>query len=222
MLTQTLGSFQQIVQPPAAMPSFSKGYRTDASGGLLTQNQWQLESADKTLLAAIPAVASKWEVFSRQSSSFMQAPAESAIRKFSHFHTTFQFGSAVRGILEQANQVEHDIHNFQLAIKRLIENEHLQAARRMFEAVPLHLFSDPLLLGLRAVLAPPVVKRLQKQDVERSNEYDWLRDEGHKYRGKWVALQGKRVLSAASTLRTLRQQLQSMKLTRPPLIHHIQ
>jgi hypothetical protein len=110
---------------------------------------------------------------------------------------------------------------FVMAVRRLIETEQLFAAREMLAAAPTHILTDPLVARLRSILSPPVVKRVQKRDVDRTREYEWLGTDGHKYRGRWVALDGNRLLAVASSLRELREQLRTVALTHPPLLHRV-
>jgi hypothetical protein len=110
---------------------------------------------------------------------------------------------------------------FLVTALRLIETEQLLAARRMLAVAPVSISNDPLLARLRAVLAPPVATRLDKRDVDRTPEFEWLRREGHRHRGRWVALTGDALLAEAPTLRELRELLKSMLPTRRPLIHHV-
>jgi len=116
---------------------------------------------------------------------------------------------------------ERDAVPFMIAVQKLIEAEQLVAAREMLNAAPTHILTDPLVVRLRSILAPPVVKRVQKRDVDRSREYEWLETEGHKHRGHWVALDGDRLLAVASSLRELREQLRTIALTHPPLLHRV-
>jgi hypothetical protein len=108
-----------------------------------------------------------------------------------------------------------------MAVRGLIESERLTAARRVLNAAPSYILSDPLVVRLRSILAPPVVNRVDKRDVDRSREYEWLRTEGYKYRGRWVALEDNHLLASAPSLRELRESLKAMALARPPLLHRV-
>lgn len=116
---------------------------------------------------------------------------------------------------------DRDTVPFVMAVRRLIETEQLVAARQMLAAAPTHILTDPLVARLRSILSPPVVKRVQKRDVDRTREYEWLGTDGHKYRGRWVALDGNRLLAVASSLRELREQLKTVAFTHPPLLHRV-
>ncbi len=116
---------------------------------------------------------------------------------------------------------ERDAVPFVMAVRRLIETEQLFAARQMLASAPTHILTDPLVTRLRSILAPPVVKRVQRRDVDRTREYEWLEADGYKYRGRWVALDGDRLLAVASSLRELREQLKTVAFTCPPLLHRL-
>jgi hypothetical protein len=110
---------------------------------------------------------------------------------------------------------------FVMAVRSLIEAERLIEAREMLNAAPTRILTDPLVTRLRSVLAPPVVKRVERRDVDRNREYEWLRAHGHQYRGRWVALDGDRMIASAPTLRELQEQLRAMALPNPPLLHRV-
>lgn len=68
---------------------------------------------------------------------------------------------------------------------------------------------------------PPVVRVSEHRDVERGDEYEWLRRHAGEYRGQWVALAGDRLVSSAPTLRELRARLPVETADRQPLIHRL-
>ncbi len=116
---------------------------------------------------------------------------------------------------------EHDVQPFVMAVRALIGSERLAAARQMLNTAPTYILSDPLVARLRSVLAPPVVKRVSKRDVDRSQEYEWLRTHMHEYRGCWVALHAGSLVASAPTLRELQGRLRAMSLPWPPLLHRV-
>lgn len=129
-------------------------------------------------------------------------------------------------IISPARPAEHtlpqrDAVPFVMAVRGLIEAEQLVPAREMLAAAPTHILTDPLVARLRSILAPPVVKRVQRRDVDRTREYEWLGTDSHKYRGRWVALDGEHLLAVASSLRELREQLKTVAFTHPPLLHRV-
>jgi hypothetical protein len=107
-------------------------------------------------------------------------------------------------------------------VQQLVETDRIPAARRVLQALPLALQNDPVVRRLRAVLAPPVVRRTERRDRDRRAEYDWLKTQAHRYRGQWVAVSKEKLLAAAPTLRELREQLGTLRLTERPLLHRIE
>ncbi|MGH7182316.1 MAG: DUF5678 domain-containing protein [Nitrospiraceae bacterium] len=121
----------------------------------------------------------------------------------------------------KAAQTSHEIVSYTQAIKQALETEQIFAARNILAAIPTHLARDPGLSSFSRVLALPVVHVTTKRDTDRSQEFNWLRTEGHKYRGQWVAIDGDRLLATATSLRSLRGQLKSKYPDQSPLIHRI-
>lgn len=107
-------------------------------------------------------------------------------------------------------------------LRSLIESEQVVAARRLLEGLPLQVRDHPSVRRISTVLAPPTVKRIPKQDIDRSREYEWLRAEAQKYRGQWVALGESGIVASAWTLRELRERLTALTLPRRPLIHRVE
>lgn len=127
----------------------------------------------------------------------------------------------VRARPSELPRSEPDALPFVMAVRSFIEADQLMEARDMLNAAPTHVLTDSLVVRLRSVLAPPVVKRVQKRDVDRSREYDWLRIQGHQYRGRWVALDGDNLIATAPSLRELKEQLRTLVLVRPPFLHRV-
>jgi hypothetical protein len=117
--------------------------------------------------------------------------------------------------------VESDVLPFVVALGDFIESERLPAARRMLDAAPTYVLSNPVVSRLRCVLSPPEITRLRHRDVDRSEEYEWLRTHGDQYRGRWVAVSGRNLITSASSLRELQEQLRAIPLHGPPLLHRI-
>ena len=226
MLTKTPDHFKQLaIRSPAVVLAPRSARPFSAGRGLLTEAQFQLPPAHERTVASI---------LSRK--VMMPKPGVSFTTELELLErtTTFVTREPLRGpsTLQEAPATisprtaepippERDALPFLVAVRRFIETEQLSTARRMLEAAPFHILSDPLVARLRSILAPPVVKRTKKQDIDRSLEFEWLRRQSHKYRGRWVALEGNQVLAVASRLRELREQLRTMSLTHPPLIHRV-
>jgi hypothetical protein len=68
---------------------------------------------------------------------------------------------------------------------------------------------------------PPRVKRSPRKDVDRSPEFRWLKEQGSRYLGQWVALSGETLVAHSSTLKELLAKLEGKEFERTPLIHRI-
>jgi hypothetical protein len=68
---------------------------------------------------------------------------------------------------------------------------------------------------------PPRIKRSSRKDVDRSPEFRWLKEQGSRYLGQWVALSGETLVAHSSALKGLLAKLEGKELNRTPLIHRI-
>lgn len=109
-----------------------------------------------------------------------------------------------------------------LVVRNLIEREQIAVARNLLEALPLGLVDDPSLARLRKTLALPVVKTSDKLDIDRQDDYKWIRDYGREYQGQWVAVDKGQLLAVAGTLRELLELVKRLPLGGRPLLHRIQ
>lgn len=150
-----------------------------------------------------------------------QPAAEPASRILVRAPSTFAVESSQPAQRFKPPQPVRDALPFVVALRSLLERDRLGAAREMLNATPSDILSDPLVARLRSILAPPGVKRVGKRDLDRSSEYQWLRAQGHQYRGRWVALDGDSLIASAGSLRELQAQLRARALARPPLLHRV-
>lgn len=74
---------------------------------------------------------------------------------------------------------------------------------------------------LREVLAPAKVRKSDVRDVDRSQEFRWLKTHAAEHQGQWVALLGENLVASAEILRELLAQLDELQLDGKPLIHHL-
>lgn len=107
-------------------------------------------------------------------------------------------------------------------VRELISEDRIADARQLVEEGLEAISRDPHLNRLRRLLAPPRSTRVDKQDVDRSEEFQWLARHAGEYQGRWVAIQGSELVAAAATLKELRQALRSRELEIPPLIHRFE
>lgn len=135
-------------------------------------------------------------------------------------HLTNLFG-AVKHSPVNAPHMTREIVSYNQAIMQALDSEQILTARNILAALPTHLAGEPGFRGLGRVLALPVIHISSKHDTDRSFEFNWLRTNGHKYRGQWVAIEGENLLATALTLRSLRDQLRNEYPYRSPLIHRV-
>lgn len=230
MLTMTLDPSRQLaVQRPveSALPPPPRPLSAAGFGSLAEHQSERLEAG---LYERNPSpILANWAMLRKIGSAFdspleliAEFSAQFSVRGLRSYSTTF--GETT--IIELTRPVEpvppeRDAVPFVMAVRRLIETEQLVTARQMLAAAPTYILTDPLIARLRSILTPPVVKRVQKRDVDRTHEYEWLGTYGHVYRGRWVALDGDRLLAVASSLRELREQLKTVAFTHPPLLHRV-
>ena len=101
----------------------------------------------------------------------------------------------------------------------LMGSEQVTLARKALAALPLDRLGDPMIVRLRKMLAVPVTKTSQKRDIDRTLDYQWIRDHAQDYRGQWVALDKGELLAAAASLRELLDNVKHLK--HRPLLHQI-
>ena len=98
------------------------------------------------------------------------------------------------------------------AVRSLLEHEQIVAARNILNALPLGSFDDLLFDRLRKILAQPVVTAVQKLDIDRQMDYEWIQEQAQEYRGQWVALNEGQLLEAAGSLRELLDRIKSVAI----------
>jgi hypothetical protein len=103
----------------------------------------------------------------------------------------------------------------------LMESEQVSLARKALAALPVGQISDPMVVRLRNMLAVPVTKISRKRDVDRTLDYQWIRDHAQDYRGQWVALDNGQLLAAAASLRELLDRVKPLRSEHRPLLHQI-
>lgn len=226
MLTATLDPFRQLAIPrrSGVLPLPHHGSFL-VRRGLLAEGQLDPRSALERALGFVEAC--KFPISQVGAGLFLgprspRPPDDSLVRERRQPSTGLRQGGEIPSTptLEPALP-EPDALPFLMAVRRFVESEHLAMAREMLNSAPTYILTDPLVTRLRSVLALPVVTRVPKRDVDRTLEYEWLRTEGSKYRGRWVALDGNNLLATAASLRELRELLKSLAFPRPALFHRL-
>lgn len=103
-------------------------------------------------------------------------------------------------------------------LRSLVEQGRIRDARNLLESAGDFVPQDS---KIRDVLSPPRVRQSDKRDFDRSAEFRWLDENGVRFRGKWVALLGERLVTSAETLKDLLTQLRATPPEGKPLVHHV-
>ncbi|MGH7845164.1 MAG: hypothetical protein ACREQW_08350 [Candidatus Binatia bacterium] len=106
-------------------------------------------------------------------------------------------------------------------VRSLMEREQIALARKTLNALPVGCLDDPIIVRLRQMLAVPTTKTTQKRDIDRKQDYQWIRDHAEEYRGQWIALNNGQLLANAASLRELMDCVKALRLECPPLVHQI-
>ncbi|HXV78289.1 MAG TPA: hypothetical protein VEG60_00270 [Candidatus Binatia bacterium] len=106
-------------------------------------------------------------------------------------------------------------------ILTLMEREQIPLARKALDALPVEQLGDPTIVRLRKILSAPVTKASGKRDIDRTLDYQWIRDHARDYRGQWVALDNGKLLEAAPSLHELLDRIKLLRSERRPLLHQI-
>lgn len=74
---------------------------------------------------------------------------------------------------------------------------------------------------LSRLLAPPVVTRGSGNVPDMSKAFQWLRENGARFRGQWVALSEEGLLAASSDYDELLRTIGSQNSDDSPIVHYI-
>jgi hypothetical protein len=127
----------------------------------------------------------------------------------------------VQGVVPSDAHERTPLETTYRVVLSLMEREQITLARKALDALPLGRLDHPMIFRLRKMLAVPTTKTSQKRDIDRAQDYQWIRNYAQDYRGKWVALDNGRLLATASSLRELLDCVKALHLESPPLVHQI-
>lgn len=107
-------------------------------------------------------------------------------------------------------------------IRELVEADDVAGARQLLaEALEQGDHGEDL-SGWQKVLAPAKVIRVGgERDIDRTADFQWLREHGKEYDGQWVAVLGGKLLAHATSLAEVLSTLKEKKPAHPPLFHRI-
>lgn len=123
--------------------------------------------------------------------------------------------SAALGITTERTEITYRV------VLSLMEREQIPLARRALDALPVGQLGDPIIVILRKMLAVPITKISEKRDIDRTPDYQWIRDHAQDYRGQWVALDHGKLIAAAASLRELLDRVKPLRSEHRPLLHQI-
>jgi uncharacterized protein DUF5678 len=106
-------------------------------------------------------------------------------------------------------------------VKYLLGQGRVTRAREILQRILLQYPTDEKLSNLYRAISPGKVVRSNVRYSDRTLEMDWIKANQSFYRGKWVALQGGKVISIGDDLKTVLRIVQEKQLREPPLIHHL-
>ncbi len=103
-------------------------------------------------------------------------------------------------------------------IKSLLQRGEIKEAQHLYMHAK-DLIQDQ---RLHKALAPPRIRVSSREPgPDRSAEFRWLDSNSDRFRGRWVALLGERLVASADSLKELLVELKPMTLEGKPLVHHV-
>jgi hypothetical protein len=105
-----------------------------------------------------------------------------------------------------------------MEIRRLIEKDHVVAARRLLQVALGQSSLDPKPSYWQMILAPPVVRKSDVRDVDRDLDYRWIDEKSKAYKGQWVALFSGELLAHGENLKELMAELKASPPAGRPLV----
>jgi hypothetical protein len=107
-------------------------------------------------------------------------------------------------------------------IRDLLANERVSEARNVLHDALINQPKDEELQRLRTVLTPPKVQRNGALDVDRTKDFQWLKDNAAKYRCSWVAICDGELVVELASLDELLEDVRRLVPASRPLIHFIE
>lgn len=107
-------------------------------------------------------------------------------------------------------------------IRDLVEQDYVGGARKLLaEALEKGDHGEDL-SGWQRVLAPAKILKVGgPRDIDRTPDFDWLKQHWEDYRGQWVALLGGKLLAHSKSLKDVLAALKKDETPHPALLHHI-
>lgn len=118
---------------------------------------------------------------------------------------------------------EKETCSYGKSIRDFLEFDCVEGARRLVAQAIQQGDESEELLRWQQLLGPARARvSSDEPELDRTPEFDWLREYGRHYQGQWVALAEGRLLVHSRDLREVESALETTKPSRRPLIHYIQ
>ena len=115
-----------------------------------------------------------------------------------------------------------DTRSYRERIRELVEQDYVGAARKLLAEALEKEDHEEDLSGWQQVLAPAKILRVGgERDIDRTPDFQWLKDHGDEYRGQWVALFGGELLAHGEDLEKVLSQLEDHPSGQRALLHRI-
>ena len=106
-------------------------------------------------------------------------------------------------------------------IESLVSAQRINAARALLASVGSTAPGESDLLQWSAVLAEPRTALARLRGKDRTQDYEWLRNNAEKYRGQWVALLAGELVAASDSLKGVLALTKSTNVSNAVLIHKL-
>jgi|tagenome__1003787_1003787.scaffolds.fasta_scaffold20436151_1 hypothetical protein len=107
-------------------------------------------------------------------------------------------------------------------IRELIEQDRVGGARKLLAEALERGAQEKDLALLQRILGPAKFLRVGgERDIDRTPDFQWLKDHGDMYRGQWVALFGGELLAHGENLKDLLAELEKHPLGRRALLQRL-
>jgi hypothetical protein len=117
---------------------------------------------------------------------------------------------------------EEETRSYRERIRELVEQEYVGAARKLLAEALEKGDHEEDLSGWQQVLAPAKILRVGgERGVDRTPDFQWLKDHGDMYRGRWVALFAGELLASGESLTDVLAQLEDHPSGSRALLHRI-
>ncbi len=113
-------------------------------------------------------------------------------------------------------------NDFVAVIRSLLDEQEFLAARHAAARAVERFSGHPWLELANRVLNPTrIVRRPADDGPQRRKEFDWLRRNSERYRGKWIALVGDELIASGSACEEVLRAVRARNLAVRPLVHHV-